>query len=626
MNYIDMIRKSIVFLVSAFIFYIIMLIVSAYAVSISSNNVIKNITNDFNRLNNATELETNIFSVDTKESIKESNNINIKDNIKFVLNNKPYKKAYLVFSTGLFIIMLIIYNLNKSENVDKRVESIKEESDWFSYNEFKTSKKNNIISEKNGLILGKAYLGKKDRIITVPSKCMINKHNVVIGTSGTGKSENYVKTNLLNLSEDYQSFIISDPKGEYYRDTSKYLISKGYNVRIINLNDASSSDRWNILENVEDEKDAKQLAILLVSKALKDETVIFSFDNIDMEVELIKNLIIYVMNNFSKSKKNIVTIHNILEMISYKELDFLFKETKITRKMKAEFSQYLALDNTSKERVYRNVEKILRIFGDKKIKRIFKGNEINFKNLKVRPCAYYLVLPEYHNELDIVGTTFIMSMIKELLEADYKEYSDEVKNRELYLFLDDFKNFGYIPKFLDMMPKLRSRNINCSIIIQTILDLKTVYDEQWQQFIDYSDILMYFGGNHLGTKRYISQVLSKGASSDEYIKKYMNKVGALDVNNCLAILRGQTFILLDKISWKMTKQYDYIVDDDSNNINNFMYKIKEKFGSKDSYVSETIVNKNIKDYEEGIEEDILGVLESSKLEDKNSIKIFNIKS
>ena len=60
----------------------------------------------------------------------------------------------------------------------------------------------------------------------------LNNNILVIGGSGSGKTYRFVKPQLMQMSS---SFIITDPKGELYRDTSGFLKRNGYDVKVLNL-------------------------------------------------------------------------------------------------------------------------------------------------------------------------------------------------------------------------------------------------------------------------------------------------------------------------------------------------------------------------------------------------------
>ena len=72
---------------------------------------------------------------------------------------------------------------------------------------------------------------------------------LVIGGAGTGKTSKYIKPNLL---QENASVIVTDPSGDNFRIFAPYLLSKGYNVYLFNVNNFSMSNHYNPLMNVFD--------------------------------------------------------------------------------------------------------------------------------------------------------------------------------------------------------------------------------------------------------------------------------------------------------------------------------------------------------------------------------------
>lgn len=99
------------------------------------------------------------------------------------------------------------------------------------------------INEVPGIILGK-YNG---NIIKLPFDSYFNKNICTFGSSGSMKTTSFVLTNLLELSKYKKSIVVTDPKAEIYRKTSKYFKEIGYTVKVFNLKDMKHSDRWNPL-------------------------------------------------------------------------------------------------------------------------------------------------------------------------------------------------------------------------------------------------------------------------------------------------------------------------------------------------------------------------------------------
>ena len=70
-------------------------------------------------------------------------------------------------------------------------------------------------------------------------------HNLVIGSTGAGKTQTTVLPMVNLLAKHDESMIITDPKGEIYENTSSYLKSLGYNIVLLNFRDPQQGNAWN---------------------------------------------------------------------------------------------------------------------------------------------------------------------------------------------------------------------------------------------------------------------------------------------------------------------------------------------------------------------------------------------
>ena len=77
-------------------------------------------------------------------------------------------------------------------------------------------------------------------------------HMLVIGATGSGKTETFVNPAIWILSEmkSKPSFFITDTKGELYANHSKKLEKDGYDIKVVDLTDPYRSTQWNPLEAI----------------------------------------------------------------------------------------------------------------------------------------------------------------------------------------------------------------------------------------------------------------------------------------------------------------------------------------------------------------------------------------
>lgn len=72
-------------------------------------------------------------------------------------------------------------------------------------------------------------------------------HNMVIGATGSGKTECIVKPLVNILSKKGESMVITDPKGEIYAYCGEYLKNQGYHIIILDFRDPELGNAWNPL-------------------------------------------------------------------------------------------------------------------------------------------------------------------------------------------------------------------------------------------------------------------------------------------------------------------------------------------------------------------------------------------
>ena len=138
----------------------------------------------------------------------------------------------------------------------KQVETNLENSRWMSDSErdkiFKPHKYSKLHEvKKDGIpVMAKLTDKDKDMKVVFNSPC----HSLIIGSTGSGKTTTFVSPmiQLLGASAAGSSMIITDPKGELFSLHSKYLVSRGYDVKVIDLRDTYSSYRWNPLDMIWD--------------------------------------------------------------------------------------------------------------------------------------------------------------------------------------------------------------------------------------------------------------------------------------------------------------------------------------------------------------------------------------
>ena len=76
-------------------------------------------------------------------------------------------------------------------------------------------------------------------------------HTLILGTTGSGKTEGFVipSINVLSSCASKPSLVITDPKGELYKKTGRKLLESGYEIKMLDLREPQKSTCWNPMDD-----------------------------------------------------------------------------------------------------------------------------------------------------------------------------------------------------------------------------------------------------------------------------------------------------------------------------------------------------------------------------------------
>lgn len=134
------------------------------------------------------------------------------------------------------------------------------------------------------------------------------------------KTIGFVIPNILQLATFNKSMILTDPKGELYKKTSRMLKDKGYIVKVFNLCNMAHSDRWNPLAEIESIDDAQNVADIIISNTQKHNKGTDEFWP-RAEENLLKAFILYFHEILIETN----TLADIYEKISKADSEELFE-------------------------------------------------------------------------------------------------------------------------------------------------------------------------------------------------------------------------------------------------------------------------------------------------------------
>lgn len=402
----------------------------------------------------------------------------------------------------VFVVMFFVWKIKFSKKYEYEGEE-HGSSDWSKHGEEfdKTDDGKEILNRKHGFILSrKHYLG------TDLKKVNINKNILVIGGSGAGKSACYIKPNILQC---LGSYVITDPKGELYRETSGFLKANGYKVKLLDLVEPEFSDRYNPLAHIRDHSDVDIIAHTIIEG---NQTEAKSNDPFwdNTSAMLLKACIYYVISVLPKEEQNLSSCLNIVRQGGADEsiFDRLFiDELKPEHPGRKEYEGIRVGADKTKQSIAISLVSKLTHFDTPNMQRITTSNDIDFEDLGNQKTALFVVTPADHSTYDYILTIFF-SQLLQTLYAQANKNGGTLPN-QVYLLLDEFANIGQIPDFNKKLSTTRSLGISVSIVIQSLDQIEGLYKDTYENIIGNCDTQLFLGSQSIKTCEYFSKSLGQ---------------------------------------------------------------------------------------------------------------------
>lgn len=270
---------------------------------------------------------------------------------------------------------------------------------------------------------------------------------LVIGGTGTGKTFKYIKPNLL---QENSSAIITDPSGDLYRSFAPFLLQRGHNVYLFNVNDFGESSYYNPLLNVYnatggiDEVKVDVLVDLYMknAKAGKEGGGGDPFWD-KAEKAFMTAIIYYVLENDDIPRRD-KCFHTVLEKVQLAKAEMEdgaeASETILTKEINAwkekiareqpekviktpiYYDTFLIAPDKTANTILITTAVDLQIFATEEVNRVTRYNEIypelnvNFDNIAMTRTYVFLGIPQSHQAYNFLISMFYSQLYGRLYD------------------------------------------------------------------------------------------------------------------------------------------------------------------------------------------------------------------
>lgn len=339
-------------------------------------------------------------------------------------------------------------------------------------------------------------------------KTRLNNNVLVVGTTGAAKTRTVITPNLL---ECVGSYVVTDPKGNLYRQWGEYMKHHGYRVVRLSFIHPEQSVHYNPLKYVKTTQQIQQLSNSLVY-ADEGRAQDPYWDNTSLM--LINSLIAYIKETVPEKSMD-HNFHNILEMLRMAGrdnsrrtalsllMDELYSKNHNSWAVKQFKNVNQAPEKTFNTIVSTSVAKFCSI-DTEELAEMMKYDEIDLPSIGQKKTVVFVEVSDSDRSMDMLINMFFTQAMNQLCT-----YADEkcVNNQlpvPVRFFMDDFATNCKIENFENMISNIRSRKISVMLILQSLSQLEESYGKSAHTIADDCDTLIYMGGNDPETAHQIA--------------------------------------------------------------------------------------------------------------------------
>ncbi len=352
-------------------------------------------------------------------------------------------------------------------------------------------------------------------------KTRLNNNMIVLATSGGGKTRSVIIPNLL---AGVGSYVVSDPKGNLYRNYSPHLKRLGYRIVHLDLIRPGGSSHYNPLAYVRTSDDIMKFANQLVYSDHPGKNCDPFWDK---ATELLLSALLgYLIEQRTDSGKD-VTLEEMTrltrridasEMYDCGRCDFDTDMEEHNRRWQNEhdteswaYSQWQKFKTTptkTMDTIMVTLQVLFNKYDTLEMRELLRTDEMSLDTIGNEPTAVFVEISDTDRSKDIIANLFYSQAMNCLCN-----YADSLPDSRLPVpvrfLLDDFGTNARIVGFENMISNIRSRGISATIVIQSVAQLDAGYQQSAQTIMDNCDTFIYMGGRDKSTVQLISQICGK---------------------------------------------------------------------------------------------------------------------
>ncbi len=314
-------------------------------------------------------------------------------------------------------------------------------------------------------------------------------HNLVIGATGSGKTQSTILPAVKVLAKKGESIICTDPKGEIYEKTGGLLKAKGYNIILLNFRNPQRGNAWNpiTLPYRLYKNDNKDKAIELLDDLALNILYEENSGNADpfwekTSADYFSGLTLGMFEDTTEDKININSISLTTTVgedkcggSTYVKEYFGLKDPNSAAYINA--SGTIMAPNETKGSIIAVFKQKIKLFSSREnLSEMLSYSDFDMEDIGKKPTAVFIIIQDEKKTYHSLATIFVKQCYETLIDVA-QQNGGKLPCRTNFL-LDEFANMPPLKDVTTMITAARSRQIRFTLIIQNFAQLTQVYGKE----------------------------------------------------------------------------------------------------------------------------------------------------
>ena len=309
----------------------------------------------------------------------------------------------------------------------------------------------------------------------------LNNNVLVLGCSGGGKTRNHLVPNLLQCQGSY---VVLDGKGSLYGELAPYLRANGYQVDQLDFTregagtvgyDPLAHVRWSHgRPNTQD--------VIAVANA------VCSAEDMGSDpfwghaaANYLASYVAYVLEAMPERSCNMASVVRVFEQAADGHAGELFEDLEHDNPGSFAVSLYRRARATGRaEKMHASImgiiaADILPFSHEAAMASYERPQQVDFAALGHKKCALFVTMDDLDHSMAALTSLFVRQAFCSLCDAADASEGGRLPVPVRFM-LDDFANLR-LPDFDDALSVIRSREISCTVVCQTVSQLEARYGE-----------------------------------------------------------------------------------------------------------------------------------------------------